>query len=567
MNQKLFDEKRLKIIDVATSYFRKISYYFRWLGVLFVTICAPVLTILLLNPTKETDSGSVITFNPNFDRNIETSLLQVQPGNGRYFTDGSGRAVYLTGSHTWANLQNAGESDPPPVFDYTAYLDFLEANNHNFIRLWAWEQAKWAPWTTGDIWFAPMPYKRTGPGMALDSKPKYDVTEFNQAYFDRLRTRIIEAGNRGIYVSIMLFDGWSIEGEGKGSGNPWLGHPFNSQNNINGVDGDSNGNGRGEETHTLQLKAINDLQEAYVRKVIDTVNDLDNVLYEISNESHSNSQAWQYHMINYIKNYEASKPKQHPVGMTVEYPGGDNYELFASPADWISPNGDGGYTDNPPAADGSKVIILDTDHLWGIGGDRQWVWKSFTRGYNPIYMDCYSEVFCTDVNPVSDPTMVSVRRNMGYTLNYANRINLAAMTPRGDLCSTGYCLANPAASGAEYLVYAPTSGTFTVNLSGTKGEFAVEWFNPETGSIVNGGTISGGMTRSFSPPFVGDAVLYLSSSMPVPPTSTPDLMYRNYNAIISSGEGEQGGGSQQEENSIVSTQKANLCKDDSPLNQ
>ena len=27
------------------------------------------------------------------------------------------------------------------------------------------------------------------------------------------------------------------------------------------------------------------LQEAYVRKVIDTVNDLDNVLYEITNEA------------------------------------------------------------------------------------------------------------------------------------------------------------------------------------------------------------------------------------------------------------------------------------------
>jgi len=38
--------------------------------------------------------------------------------------------------------------------------------------------------------------------------------------------------------------------------------------------------------------------------VIDTVNDLDNVLYEISNESDGNSEAWQYHMINFVKSYE-----------------------------------------------------------------------------------------------------------------------------------------------------------------------------------------------------------------------------------------------------------------------
>jgi hypothetical protein len=34
------------------------------------------------------------------------------------------------------------------------------------------------------------------------------------------------------------------------------------------------------------------IQEAYVKKVIDTVNDLDNVLYEISNESRGSSDEW-----------------------------------------------------------------------------------------------------------------------------------------------------------------------------------------------------------------------------------------------------------------------------------
>jgi len=46
------------------------------------------------------------------------------------------------------------------------------------------------------------------------------------------------------------------------------------------------------------------LQEAYVRKVVDTVNEFDDVLFEISNESRPESCAWQYHMIKFIKNYE-----------------------------------------------------------------------------------------------------------------------------------------------------------------------------------------------------------------------------------------------------------------------
>ena len=34
--------------------------------------------------------------------------LRVHPRNPRYFTDDGGRAIYLTGSHTWSNLQDQG---------------------------------------------------------------------------------------------------------------------------------------------------------------------------------------------------------------------------------------------------------------------------------------------------------------------------------------------------------------------------------------------------------------------------------------------------------------------------
>jgi hypothetical protein len=105
--------------------------------------------------------------------------------------------------------------------------------------------------------------------------------------------------------------------------------------------------------------------------------------------------------------------------------------------------------------------------------------------------------------------MVSVRRNLGYTMDYAERMNLAAMTPRPDLCSTGYCLANPVASGAEYLVYLPSGGGVSVDLSGASGQLLVEWFNPGTGMPTAGGTTTGGAIRFFTAPFGQDAVLYI----------------------------------------------------------
>ncbi len=473
-------------------------------------------------PSIQDSQSQVLTAGP----------LVVHPTNPRYFSDGSGRAILLVGSHTWANFQDSAANDPPTPFNYTAYLDFMVAHNHNFMRFWAWEQTKWGGWYSGDMYFTPSMYQRTGPGMALDGKPKFNLTLFNQAYFDRMRQRIIEAGQRGIYVSIMLFDGWSIEDKDYGGLNPWLAHPYHAANNVNGINGDLNNDNEGHEIHTLAIPAVTALQQQYVQMVIDTVNDLDNVLYEISNESHGSSQNWQYHMINFINAYQATKPKQHPVGMTVEWPNGSNSDLFNSPAVWISPNPEGGYMDNPPASTGNKIIINDTDHLWGIGGNRGWAWKSFLRGLHVIFMDPYN---CSPVwppNPCNpnNAEWVSLRQNMGYMLSYANRMNLAAMTPQNSLSSTGYCLANAVASGAEYLVYAPTGGTIQVNLSAASGTLNVEWLNPATGAVTVGNPVQGGATRSLTPPFSGDAVLYIFApgANPTPsatpantPTSTP----------------------------------------------
>jgi len=433
--------------------------------------------------------------------------LRVCPRNPRYFTDGSGKAIYLTASHTWDNLPDIGLTDPPPAFDFDGYLRFIAEHNYNYIRLWRWETPKDIEQDGIVRYSAPHPWKRTGPGAAWDGKPKFDLTAFNEEYFARMRKRVEMARDRGIYVSVMLFNGWELQFSN------WTGHPFNKENNINGIDGDPDKDGRGTEIESWPPPAgVEKLEKAYVRKVVDTVNDLDNVLYEISNESGPYSTDWQYDMIEFVQSYEAGKPKQHPVGMSFQYPRGSNSTLFNSPADWISPNSDSrtgkyNYRNNPPVADGRKVVLSDTDHLWGNGGDRPWVWKSFLRGLNPLYMDPYHDP------PVWEkllPDIEEVRRNLGYTRMYASKVDLAAMTPSLELASTGYCLANP---GSEYVVYQPGTGEFTIDL--TAGTYSYEWFNPVAGRKDGDGsfTVEGGR-KSFVPPFQGDAVLYLKRMSP-----------------------------------------------------
>ena len=426
--------------------------------------------------------------------------LRVHPDNPRYFTDGSGRAVLLVGAHTWNNLQDMGETDPPPAFDWDAYLDFLGKHNHNFVRMWRWELTIWdtrANQGNRHHFCEPHPWPRTGPGEALDGKPKFDLSRFDDAYFARLRSRVQSAGERAIDVSIMLFEGWGMQFvEGA-----WRAHPFNPSNNVNDIGSDPNGDGKGLEVHELVDPQMTAVQEAYVRKVIDTVNDLDNVLYEISNENHPPSTEWQYHMIRFIHEYEKTKPKQHPVGMTFQYQGGSNQALFDSPADWISPNPEGGYNDAPPPADGSKVIINDTDHLWGIGGNQAWVYKSLCRGMNPIFMDPYDGRILE-----TDDKWEPIRRVLGYVRALAERIDLAHMTPHGDLASTGFCLADP---GVEYVVYLPKREPVEVDLTAAAGKLSVEWMDASTGETAPAAPVDGGGKVTLGCPVEGDAVLRL----------------------------------------------------------
>jgi hypothetical protein len=426
--------------------------------------------------------------------------LHVHPDNPRYFTDGSGRAILLVGAHTWNNLQDMGEADPPPAFDWDAYLDFLGKHHHNFVRMWRWELTIWdtrANQGNRHHFCEPHPWPRTGPGLALDGKPKFDLSRFDGAYFARLRSRVESAGERGIYVAVMLFEGWGLQFVESA----WAAHPLNPANNVNGIGSDPNGDGKGLEVHELVDRQMTAVQEAYVRKVIDVVNDLDNVLYEISNENHPPSTEWQYHMIRFIHDYEHTKPKQHPVGMTFQYQGGANQALFDSPADWISPNPEGGYNDAPPPADGSKVIINDTDHLWGIGGNQAWVYKSLCRGMNPIFMDPYDGRILE-----TDDKWEPIRRALGYARALAERVDLAHLTPRGDLASTGFCLANP---GREYVVYLPAKADVTVDLTEAPGKLNVEWMNASTGETAPAAPVEGGGKVTLGCPVDGDAVVRL----------------------------------------------------------
>jgi len=414
--------------------------------------------------------------------------LSVRTTNPRYFFDANGRAVYLAGSYQNPyNLLNSGPGN------FSTYFDFLAQQNHNFTRLWAWEESPWIYDQNGQVTFSIQPYERTGPGLALDGGLKFDLTRFNQAYFDQLRARVIQAGQRGIYVSLILFEGFSSQRKVR-QVNPWLADPFQRDNNVNGINADPNGNGSGEEFFSLSYPSLTALQEAFVRQVVDTLNDLDNVLYEVSGDTLLTSLSWQYHMIDYVKSYQSTKPNQHPVGISQFY-AGNLAAIFNSQADWIVILGTNFH---PPLAKANKVLFLEGNPtLFQYDKSDQWVWRTFTRGYNPIYPEPQSPI-----GGIND----SVHAAIGQTRSYSQFVNLASMSPSNNVCSTDFCLASP---GTEYLVYVPSGGRISVDLSASSRNLLTAWFDTATGQTISGNTVSGGTQVVFTSPILGQSVLQI----------------------------------------------------------
>jgi len=210
------------------------------------------------------------------------------------------------------------------------------------------------------------------------------------------------------------------------------------------------------------------------------------------------------------------------IGITSEGGHQDNAELFESSADWISPSNGfrGEYRYNPPASDGSYVVVNDTDHLWGHGGEVQWIWKSFLRGLNVLFMDSW-EPFPGDLDWWQDGDLTrnsryyyvwdDLRRNMGYTRTLSQCFDLKNMIPDDYFCTSTYTLAN---KNKQYICYLPAGGFEGFDLRETDCEFKVEWFEPATGITYKDEPLTYENLKEFKraylkAPFEGPAVLLL----------------------------------------------------------
>ncbi len=134
-----------------------------------------------------------------------TARLEICPEHPYYFRQGRQHVALVGVSDRdlfWIWQNDKG-------FSWRKYLDDIAAHHLNYVRqdVCSWGSLlavqKYPAQLSGAAWA----FARTGPGKAVDGKPKFDLTKYDQSYFDkRLKPFLHEAAKRGIYVELTLFE-------------------------------------------------------------------------------------------------------------------------------------------------------------------------------------------------------------------------------------------------------------------------------------------------------------------------------------------------------------------------
>jgi hypothetical protein len=416
--------------------------------------------------------------------------LAVYAQNPHYFADRAGKPILLIGDYTWGTFSD-------PDYDYKLMFNTLKEHGLNFARMWLW----WGCDSFPEPINRPNlnPYVRSGPGIANDGRPKYDLTRFNPAFFQRLRQVCSAARERGIFLQLTIFDAWMIKHP-----HLWRLHACNRDNNINGVDGDPRGTGRGTDGEqgfcSLANTKVVAAQKAFIREVLEAVDEFDNILFEIANENYYNAE-WERHLCEFIHQCEAAGPKRH-LAMPLDLPNHDYGKIKTWNIERL-------HSSLLTASAAGQPLVFDSDGL-GNPDDatvRRAAWTAFVSGGHVDYLDDSLQPGSEYHGDERGTRRAALRAQLGYLAGFARRTQFWRLQPSGQAVEHGRAYAF--GSDTELVAYLPDGGSVTLAADTLGGAKAVRWFDPRTGRFV-GAAAAALQTRSFSAPGEGDWVLYIS---------------------------------------------------------
>lgn len=453
------------------------------------------------------------------------SPIRLHPDNPHYFDFRGRPTVLITSAEHYGAVLNLD-------FDFVRYLETLAADGLNLTRTFSGAYVEPAgafrierntlaplagrficPWARSDV-----------PGYAKGGN-KFDLTRWDDHYFDRLERFLTAASQRGVVVELALF--CPMYGDEQ-----WKLSPMNAANNINGL-------GEIARTNVYTLDRNGGLlavQEGMTRRIVTALRDHDNLIYEICNEPYFGGVTleWQHHIAEVIQAQEAELGVRHLISRNVAngsalienpHPAISVFNFhYASPPDAVGKN----YALNKVIGDNETGFRGTADlpyrlEAWNFilagGGLFNHLDYSFTAGHEDGTF-AYPATQPGGGNPGFRRQMRTLKtfiESFDFLRLRADNSVVRAGVPSG---YTARSLAEPGRAWAIYLSReaslkpapdAPTTPptTATLELALPPGDHAVAWVDPLTGDTHRSQVTVGasGILSTRSPAFRDDIAL------------------------------------------------------------
>jgi hypothetical protein len=460
----------------------------------------------------------------------QSKPLQLHPQNPHYFLYNNNPIVIVgSGEHYGAVVNTA--------FDYKVYLSTLKKAGLNTTRLFTGAYIE----KLGDFGIlkntlAPeadkilLPWKRTNAAGYVLGGNKFDLNQWNDQYFARLKDFVKESNSSGVIVEVTLFSAHYSGG--------WNYSPFNPKNNINNTDSVS-----AKEVNTLHNKNILAHQEKYVRKIVRELNSFNNIYFEIQNEPWADqsdtvfignaygppedwrstlqvvsqrSNEWQKQVAKWVRDEESKLPIKHLISQNIgnfHYPITDadsNISIFNFHYTYplaVTEN----YHLNKPIGFNETGFAGKSDHTY-----RRQAWRFMMAGGALFNHLDYS--FSVGSENGQDTTYQApgggsplLRQQLGVLKRYFDKLDLVNLKPDQSLVISSPGAHTQALTNgqSQWIVYlealAKNSYDITTNLP--KGKYVAEWTDVTTGSVIKSEPLTGSILKV--PAILNDKVVLI----------------------------------------------------------
>jgi len=462
-------------------------------------------------------SAAVFVLNPVLCLSGGLEVIRSGPGAGHYLSY-HGEPVFLIGDSVTQGWVESGED-----FKQQEYVEALARRGIRVLLLWSFI----APQTGGDPrigYDAPdlLPWVKTGP-------THWDLSRFEERYFERLADLCKSARERKICVIIQVFDGWTKTRFSTHPFNRVNGGPLSDRSQFVDLADYENEMPTAYNPSWNRLQRNQYFQERFAARLIEATSAFENVAYELFNEGE-----W----------YDREKRKRHELHFlaffkarcsnllltNADHIGGFDFRLEPK-TDVISlhlPNWScstsvavsfqhyrARFAGTPPKpfffsepvpefrAENPCEVEALTRLMWGtaLAGAGFVVQNDASFGFNPKARIA-SRAALRDLMLDREGACSRFFNELG--------VNWVEMAPDPSVSSTRVALAAP---GTEYVIYSQSGRTFTVDLKAYSGViFSGRFYDPRSGELKSEQTFEGGKEITVTKPDSRDWVFWLRRS-------------------------------------------------------